>query len=525
MIAGRGDDTQTTTNRTAPLSDLGQSYQSLLQGLIMQNLQTSGYDIKPNTKTTYKDQAAADQLQQQIAKLSDSTGGRGNMQQQILQAKLDAMPKSDVTTYNVTKIPDPRVQAAIDQYGAGSPQANAVTQQIQQEKVNQASALSTVNQDYLKNLTKLVSGDLSYTDQQKKQVDAYFAPIKSIIMDTGTKLMSQVGDNSAALGMKLQDISHQIDLTGFNVGDTLKAASIQVDKNQGDLLSVLQKVNSSTEANYKFQQDLMFQQVDKQAAQQNALLGLPPNSQLEQYQRAKMRVDASTQLALQLNQQEATGALQIAGQTAADKKQIAFSYVTLAESQGAKKENVASEAYNLATQTFGKQEAIQGAQQNALINLQQGEQNQLLSTAYGNLPQLIAAGQGGIGFQQNQAAQLQQMQLAGMGPTTGQLGFQNQLQLANNTTTQTTSPGFMSTLGSALGMAGGVAGAALTGGASLGVGAGANALGNAFASSPNQYSLGPTNANIAQSFNATSAPTNYNPVSPFSLNKSNYQFP
>lgn len=497
-----GDSTTETTVKTGELSAQGEEWQSLLKGMITSNLEEQGYKLNPKQVTKYADQGKYDNLSKKITdyqtqmadidkKIAEKPARAGafdphaplqaekariQSQIQLTEDQRSKIKSTTYTDYGIEKLPDIRVQDAIDKYGAESPQAIDAAKMVKQEKVDQAASLADVNKNYLKSLQKLVSGDYSYTPEQKDQIDKYFAPIKDVIMDSTTKLLNQVGDDDMALGAKLNDISNQIDKTGFKVGDALAAASIQMDKNKTGLLDTLKAVNDSTSAKYKFQQDLMFQQIDKQTAQQAAMLGLPPGSQLEQYQRNKMKVDASTQLSLELNAREAAGAMGIEQQSAQDKKQIAFSYVALAESQGAKQEDVAKAAYDLSTQTFGKKEGILGMQQSALTQMEQQRQAQLMSAAFGGLNNQISAGSGGLAFQQNMLGQTQNRQISGMAPVTQQLGVEQQRTFAETDTTERKSGGFLSSLGSILGMAAGAAGTTMSGIGSMGMSTAAQGL-------------------------------------------------
>lgn len=481
---GCGSTTETKV-KTGDLSARGKSYESLFSGMLMSNLSENGYDVTPSEKTTWNDpdqanmfQGKIGDLQAKMAKIDEDiatkpiTGAQDsrviekqNLQRQIdnNQSKLDKIGKVTYTDYKIEKKPDPRVQQAIEKFGENSPEATTMMAQVKQEEVDKASSMASVEKSYLKNLQKFVSGDMSYTDEQKKQVETYVAPIKDVIMSTTDTLLKQVGDDDQALRGEMNKISLEIDKTGFAVDDALKAASIQIDKTGATLMDTLKGVNDSNRARYKFEQDLMFQQIDQHNAQQAAMLGLPPGSNLEKFQNAKMKNDALKSLDLDLAQSEAQGALNIQSYVGGEREKISMSKVALAEAQGQKKEGLAGMGLNIAERTAGKTEDILGARGNALLALEQNKQGQLQNLAYGGIPSLLSAATGGMAFDANMKAQNQQLQAGAMAPVTQQLGVEQQRQFAETDTTQKTNKGFLDTFSDILGMGAGVASTAMTG--------------------------------------------------------------
>ena len=371
---------------------------------------------------------------------------------------LNSLPSTTYTKYDVQKKPDPRVQDAIDKYGADSQEAKDAAATVKQEGVTQATAMASVKADYLSKMQKFVNGDMSYTADQAAQVDAYVAPVKDVITKTASDLLSKYQGDDVALHEAVDKIGTAIDQTGFDTQSALEAAGVQIEQNGKDLNAVLDEVNSSTQAKFKFQQDLMFQQIDKQVSQQAAMLGLPPGSAAENYQKAKLKNDTFTSLQLQLAEQTAKGKLGVAEQVASGKQQISFSKVALASSQGQKKEDLAKQNLAITGNTQAKEESLQSSVGSALVGLEESKQNTLKNLAYNGIPQMLGVAQGGASFQTNQAGAQQQQNLAGMSPVAGQLAPEVARQTTEATTTQTSSPSFLSTLGSIVGMGAGVAG-------------------------------------------------------------------
>ncbi len=503
---GCADSTTTTSTKIAPLSPEGMTYDQAFQEMMVQQLQSSGYAINPTQKTVYQDpekyssmNTKLDGINSQIASVqaqidkrnatqSAYSGGAGfsahsydplqaqldslNKQRTDLSSGIASLPQTTYTDYQIQKAPDPRVQQLYDQYGynpnwsdaqkqqfnnsqAGQEMNGKVTtinQQITAESASKAQTMADVEASYLKNLKKFVSGDMSYTQDQKDQVDKYFAPIRDTITGMADTLLSKIGTDNTKLGGYLNDLSSQIDKTGFKVQDALKAAGIQLDKNGGDLLDTVKAVNDSTAAKFKFQQDLIFQDIDTKAAQQAAFLGLPPGSMAEQLQKVKQKQNVLQALTLQMNEQEMQSNLGVHQYVAQGKDKLAISAVALAESQGEKQEGVSQARFNLAKDTAGKEEDVINAKGNAMLALSQSEQNQLLNAAFGGIPSMLQAGAGGMAFQTNQSAANTNNFNASIAPLIQQLGVQQQDQLAQATTTQKTQGSFLSSLGQLFGM-------------------------------------------------------------------------
>jgi len=244
----------------------------------------------------------------------------------------------------------------INQYGEGSPEVTAMEESIFQEDVFKSEQMAGIERKTLENITKYVNGDLSYSDEQKGQVDKLYGGVKTGINKLKDDLFAQFGESDAAIREEFGKVAAEIDKTGFAVGDALNAAVLQVDKSGANMFEVLEKVNKSTEAKFAFQQDLMFDEIDKNVNQQNAMLGLPPNSEAAQYQKAKMKQDTLTGMQLQLHEQELRGKMGIQGGMEDSKQKISLSRVALASSQGEKKEGLAKDLVSLTASTAQKKE-------------------------------------------------------------------------------------------------------------------------------------------------------------------------
>lgn len=468
---GWSESTSSSTVKTGELSERGKQYDQLFNTIMGEQFDNYGYDLNFQEKTVYKDAGKANELTSKINDLESKIAAiKGNdaqaqaqksalqNQKANIQSQLDGMEKSIVKDFDLKEKVDPRVQAAIDKYGEGSPQAMQIQEQLKSDELAKLDALGSIDKTWVKNLNKFSSGDMSYTPEQEQQIDAFIGPIKNVINQTTNDLLAQYKDSDKMLRDALGDLSAEINKTGYDVSSALEAASVQYEQSGKTLFGVLKEVNSSNYAKAKFEFDLLSQKADTQAAQQGALLGLPPGSQSEKVAAMKMKTDALKSIELDLAAKEAAGALAIQQGVEQGKQSISLAKVNLAESQGGKKEKVAENAFGLTELLTNKIEGVMGNKANAEIGLAQKKSDMLFGAAYGNLPGQIQAGQQGLAFAQQQKdaknANLQQL----LNSAGGQLGVEQQRQLAETTTTQKKTPSFLDSFTDILGAATSVAG-------------------------------------------------------------------
>jgi len=491
-----GGSSTTETVETAPLSPEGRKMEAAQLSLMLANLDDSGYSYNPKEVTEYTDSGKASQVQGRIdtgnARINEiqadidanpysaPPGSRGMdpRQAQLQRARgqvysaedeLNGMEQTTYTDYQIEKMPDPRVQNAINQYGADSPEAAAMEEEIFQEDVFKSEQLSGIERKTLENVTKFVNGDLSYSDEQKTQVDTLYGGVKGAINTLKDDLFKQYGETDKDLRAGIGKVADEIDKTGFDVLDALKAAELQIDKSGANLFSVLQEVNQSTEAKFKFQQDLLFDQIDTQVNQQNAMLGLPPNSEAGQYQKAKMKQDTLTGMQLQLHEQELRGKMGIQSDMEGGKQKISLSRVALASAQGEKKEGIAKDLLSVTAATAQKKEGTLAATGEALLGLEAQKAAELKNLAYGNLPSMIGAGQGAQAFDKQMTGADQAINQGAMSPFTQQLGVEQARSMAETTTTTSKNNGFMDAFTGILGAGASGAGAVMGGMGSMGM--------------------------------------------------------
>lgn len=488
----------TTTVETGEMSARGKEYDSLFTSMLMAQLEEGGFDVNSVEKTEYRDKAKADQLQGQIADIEEqlASGKKEGLAKDFLQAKLDglknqlnSLPKDTFQDFDVIKKEDPRILAAIEKYGADAPEVADLREKFKADELQQLDQMDAISKSWAQNLLKLSSGDMSYTQQQEDQIDKFIGPIKGVIQKTTKDLLDTYQDSDSLLRKSLDDLSAEIDKTGYAVGDALEAASLQYEKSGANLFGVLKTVNESNYAKAKFEFDLLSEKADQQAAQQGALLGLPPGSQSEKAAAQKMKTDALTSIQLELNAREAAGALNIQQGVEQGKQSISLSKVALAESQGGKKEDVAKNAFGLTQMLTQKNEAVLGNAANAEIALAQKKSEMLYDAAYGGLANRIGATQGGIAFDLNKKGTQQAQMAQLMAPVGQQLGVEQQRQFAETKTTTKQNKGFLDAFTDVLGAASSVAGTIMTGMPSGGGGGGGSSMPQSYAPTPANLDL------------------------------------
>lgn len=489
----------TQTTKTAPLSPEGQTWNSLFRQIALENLdQIGGYDYTPEEKIIYskpEDETKAINLEEKIKarrekidainkdiELNPYVGkwnqprdprlnekDKLNRELETANAQLEALPRTKFTDYKLEKREDPRILDAIEKYGADAPQVKEMRSQVKQEGVFKAETMADIEKNYLTNLQKMARGEITYTAEQEANVDRYFGPLRSTIDKISTSLLDEAAKTDKDLRTEMENIRTEINNTGFALEDALKAAEIQIDRSGNNLLSVLQDVNRSSEKRARFQFDLLSEQADQKAAQQAALLGLPPGSQSEKVAAMNMKVGALKSIELDLAEQEAKGRLGIQEMVEGDKKNISLMKINLAGAQGGKKEDLAKIGLGIAEATGGKREGIAGTRGSSLLALEESRANQLLSTSYGQLPAAIQAAQSGISFGQASKANEMNLSTSLLSPISHARDIEEQRTMAE-TTVNTKQRQSGSIFDAITGGLGAIAGLASTGFTAAGVG-------------------------------------------------------
>ncbi len=457
--------------------------------MMIQQMDLAGYTPEITQKTVYDDEGKASSYQNQIKSINDQiaviqadldanppkpqpVGGKApakdprqlqieSLQKDVFKAQsdLNKIPSRTYDDYKMVKKVDPREQDAIDKYGKDSPQVKQIQEQIKGEEVYSAEAKAQITKDYLDKAKKLVNGDYSYTDEQKAQTQKYFEPIQKVLNETTDMLMNEADSNQANLFEYVNKYMDQIDKTGIDTLDALNAALVQVEKSGAGLMNIVQEVNSKYEAKAKFEFDLLSKQADEKAANQSALLGLPPGSMVEKKQAAAMKYNALQSVLLGLEVNEAERTLGVASQTESEKKSISLAKADLALQQGGKKESLAGVGLDIAATTGQQKFGIKGAYAQNQLGLEQDKMNLLYNAAVGNLPSQVSGGQGVMGFDQAMVNGKMNQTATAMAPAQYGLGIEQQrtFQEAKTTTHKVESPSIAS---SVMGIVGGLASAA-----------------------------------------------------------------
>lgn len=492
LSGGFGGGSTTTEVKTGDLSALGREMESIYKDAILQNLQDfGGYDMTPSEKKEYQNPQQAGQFQAQLKTHNDRltalnqrlnslpTLPNGQLEPRArneaealkreirtvenrrnqAQENLDRQPQTTFTSWDLKKKEDPRVQRAIEQYGEGSNEVRQAREQIKADAVSKAEAMAGVERSYLENIQKLARGDLSYTPEQQAQVDQYIGPIKDLILKSTDQLLKTAGDNNQVLNEELNKLSTEIDRSGYDIASALEAAAVQAEQSGATLTETLQKANQSSRDKAKFEFDLLSRKADQKAAQQAALLGLPPGSMAERAEAARIKSEALQNIELNLAERESQGLLGIQSDVEQAKKSIALSKVALAETQGGKRESVAGQRFGLAQDLAGTRFGLDQNKQNALLGLEQQRQGALQQQGFGLLPQLVQAGQSGLSFNQGLTGQQLANQAGILAPVQGLYGQEQNRTMAETTTTQRRQLGFLDALSDVVGMGAAAAGA------------------------------------------------------------------
>jgi len=475
------DSTTTITEsaKSAPLSARGEEYSEIHDVLLAARLEEFGWDVDLDTKEVFTDKKEAAKKKGDLAVAESNrdrsqqayddflantprTGGfissderrvkttldNDNIKVDEARRNLESLEKETIQDFTLTKREDPRVEQAIDKFGADSPEVAAVREDMKAQEVFKAESMAGIEKEYLTNLRKYMSGDMSYTPEQEAQVNKFIDPVKNVLIKTTDDLLDRFSDNQAQLRDSLNDIGKAIDKTGFAIEDALQAAEIQVAKSGDRLISVLERVNDSAEARAKFEFDLLAEKIDVRAAQQAAMLGLPPGSQAEELQKAKLKSDALTKIQLDLSDKEMRGTLAIRSAEEAGKQKISLARIDLAKDIGAEQIGLSKAKSRVLGASLAKEETVVAARGEALTGLERTKQSQLFDASFGNIPSIIGQGQAGLKFEPSLDAARASL-LGGIAqPVTGQLGIEQKRQFfeAEKTKTIKEDKGFFSAL-------------------------------------------------------------------------------
>jgi len=476
-----GSSTTTVQQKTEELSPVGRQWENLYTQITLANLdEFGGWDINPVQKYEYKDRRKSARWEGEIQKAQEeideiqkdleANPARDNdprlneiknLENKIQNAEnqLSNLEVTSYTDYQLTKEEDPRVKDLIDKYGEESDQVKNMRAEIEGEKVFEAETMAKIEHDYLHNVQKYVSGDYTYSDEQEQMVEQFIGPIRDTIKSATQEIMdmAQMGGDKMREG--LTELRNEINRTGYDVLDALEAAEVQIQQSGETLLGTLQWVNQAAENKAKFEFDLLAQQADQQAAQQGALLGLPPGSMTEKVAatNAKNQALKSVLLNLELDKMERT--MGIVSDIEGEKRSIGLSKVMLAEAQGAKKERAAELGLGITEKVTDRMMEAASAEQAALLQLEQQKSGQLFNLASGNLPAMIQTGQSGIAFQPKMTSANIGISQQLMQPISGALGTEQQRTFAEATKTTTTrdSPSMFSNIGNFMSAMGSVA--------------------------------------------------------------------
>lgn len=478
-------------SQSAPLTQEGLEYQSMVNSMMMSNFMEYGYEPVYEEKTVYDDEGKAGKYKRQVSeyqaevdrlradleanppvqKPQTTKYGKPledprlrdlkNAEEKMSKAKdkLDDLPSRTYNDYTFKKKEDPRITAAKEQYGEDSQQVKDIQAQIKADDVYEAEATAQITRDYLKAAQKLVSGDYSYTPEQKATAETYFGDIRNTLEKTTNMLLDEAEAGQKDLFGYVNKFADEIDRTGFETMDALNAALIQVEQSGASLMGVAEEVNSKHEAKAKFEFDLLAKQADEKAAQQSALLGLPPGSAVEKKQAGLMKYNALQSVLLNMEAADAERKLGISADTESGKKAISMAKVELAQSQGAKKEGLVGTGLNIAAATNQQKFGIKSAYAQGQLGIENDKMNFLFNSAVGQLPGQVAGGQGYSLFgEQLKGAQLQtNAQL--MAPAQWGLGIEQQRTFADAKKTQTTTstPSIFSAISSGIATGAGAA--------------------------------------------------------------------
>lgn len=470
-----GDTTTTTKNEIPPPTPEEKAMMGMVADALMPaELEAQGWHVN-KTEGTYEDTPQSKQFIQRRADLNqqkqdlqtklDTLGqsvGRYNtenqvsvVQQQISQInnKLDQVDNDEnkfrdkyqpEVSYNLEKKWSEEAEQARNAYGVDSQQYKDAVTKAQDQAITQEKTDNQITQKFQATTLKFLNGDFSVTPEQKQLIAENNAPIKAALdkMFTGEFETNE---------KTFSDFRNQVNQTGMNINAALDTVGNQIIKTGNDMTEALGRVVETNKALMKMGIEDYTGEVTKKIATSAASIGRSPDDPeyvSEMQNQVARQVQEGT---LNLASMEAQGQLQIKGQTGADMEQLLLQKASVAERTGGQLEQAAlNEGQNKL--------AIQDAQGNANVNLENQAANLRWQVGAGMPPQQIQTGMGvseySNALNQQRIANAQNAAQAPMPYL--QMGQQERAYNSTQTVTQHTPLG-MQIMGGVLGAAGAAA--------------------------------------------------------------------
>lgn len=277
----------------------------------------------------------------------------------------------------LTKKEDVRVQQAIDQYGADSPEVQSIRDELKQYDITEAQQEDEIANLYNQKLIDVLSGNIKLTPEQNEFAESESARRKNIALDGLNSMLSEIDKTGESISSELSKYNDLIMSGKVSQDRALDVIGGLIEQRGMDVKSALELVNTtigetdktvgeSLEKSFNQSRALakmgLQEQADKMQADINnqaALLGRNPTD--PNFQRAFMdqtqKNIQEVELALGINEADKRAAL--AASTGAKREELAKTYADLENSLGLAREGVASKRFDVETETQNRLQEVQ----------------------------------------------------------------------------------------------------------------------------------------------------------------------
>jgi hypothetical protein len=334
---------------------------SMLDSAMKIAIESAGFKIQSETTTTNKNDKLAQQYDKErnslIEKLNKLNKPKLSYEETLLKTSLEKQLKEidkkirkNSTTFekiSFQKDDPPIVKAAIEKFGADSPEVEQARRNAIDLEFQQRQYINKVDEAYVRDMTSILTKGFVELPELNSFIDSSFGKVKDTFIKFYDKLIDESKQSQVTLDSYLDKVATEINKSQFDVDSALEAAVLQADKSKDTLLGVLEGVNQSAEKKAMFEFDLLSKKIDDQIETQASMFGLPPTSSAVQVQKAKKKSDALALTLLDLEEDKLKYTLGIASEAEAMKKQISLDKIDFADKFGSERLALARDRFGL----------------------------------------------------------------------------------------------------------------------------------------------------------------------------------
>lgn len=438
---GKGSETTSTTSIPGA-SGQERNLMDLITGSILPNyLEQAGFETTTSRVTDFNQSKQGREFDERISsyqsKYDEAISKRGrrnsaewNQWQPIAERMADQLEnakskrrdaEANFQPYNemVTRKKDPpELEALKQKYGEDSSEYKTKKEEYASKAVETDKQKQDIQKQFLNNVQKFLKGDFSVSPEQRKFIADQLGPIRATVD-------AMYSENPEETLKNWGEFGKQVSTSGLNVMQAMNLVGEQIKQTGADMEKALTSTIETNKQLLKMGIEDATGDITKRISMQAIATGRDPSDpeyQKEIQDSVSREVSRGT---LNLAQMESQGKMGIAERTGGGLEEVARTKARLAESKG-----------------------------QAMTRLAESESNLKKDIAVGLPPQQISVGTGFSQLDQALISQRMANAAAPMGVVNSPMGYYQSERMAQPTTTQRQSSGFMDYFSGALGLVG-----------------------------------------------------------------------